>query len=149
MNKKIVASALAMSLVAIFGFGIFTINSYAEEGDETSESAPATSISIMPVSRTLQIESSTDYDGTLTVTNDGDADIKIKAYAAPYSYVRSEGDDTYRLGFSNETGYTQISRWISIKDADGNYVKEPVFTIKAHESLELNYKISTPLFIPL
>lgn len=147
MNKKIIASALVMSLAAIFSFGVFAVNSYAEEGDDASESAPATSISIMPVSRTLQIESSTDYDGTLTVTNDGDADIKVKAYAAPYSYVRSE-DDVYQLGFSNETNFTQISRWISIKDADGNYTKEPTFTVKAHESLEIEYKITTPKNIP-
>lgn len=151
--KNIIIRATVLTLAMVFGFGFFALNTYAEEAtdgttEDASENAPATSISIMPVSRTLQIASESTYDGTLTVSNDGDADIKVKAYAAPYSYVKSEEDGSYQLGFSNETNYTQLSRWISIEGADGNYTKEPTFTVKAHESYEIKYKIATPKNIP-
>ena len=148
--KRVIINTVVASLIAGVGFGFFAVNTYAEgEGNtENSEEAPKTSLTLMPVSRTLQIASNSSYDGTMSVTNDGTGEMQIEVYAAPYSYVYSESEDLYKLGFSNENNFTQIARWITIKDASGNYVTRPSFTIPAGETLNVDYKIDTPSNIP-
>ena len=74
--RKSVTSIILASMIAVLGFGFLAVNTYAEEGDNNTESSetaetPKTSLTLMPVSRTLQISSNSTYDGTLTVTNDG------------------------------------------------------------------------------
>ena len=144
--KKVIIKTVVASLVAVLGFGFVGLNVYAEE--ESAPEAPKTSITLMPVSRTLQIASDSTYDGVMSVTNDGTDEMHIEVYASPYSYVYSESEDLYKLGFSNENNYTQISRWITIKDTDGNYVTRPGFTIPAGETLNVDYRITTPSSIP-
>ena len=148
--KRIITSMTLASLVAVLGLGFLVANTYAEDNADSAEAveAPKTSLTLMPVSRTLQIASDSTYDGTLSVTNDGTADTKVEVYAAPYSYVYSDEDDLYKLGFNTETRFTQISRWITIKDSAGNYVSKPSFTIPAGESLTIEYLVTTPKSIP-
>ncbi|MBR3131851.1 hypothetical protein IKG33_00330 [Candidatus Saccharibacteria bacterium] len=155
MKKNIVK---VISLVVILGLVFFGINynpgAYAEgeEESETSESSEAVktgaSISLMPVSKILQISSNSEYKDKITVANDGDNDMKIEVYAAPYSYVYSEEENVYKLGFNKENNFTQIVRWIKIKDSNGNYVDKPTFDIPPKESIDIEYKISTPDNIP-
>ena len=71
-----------------------------QEGTETQKGG--TSISISPVSRIFQLSPSSEYADVLKVTNDGSEEISFEIYAAPYSYVYSEENDTYSLGFNNE-----------------------------------------------
>ena len=147
--KKTIINTLVVGLVAVLGFGVFAANTYAEEeAQDTEKEAPKTSMTIMPVSRTLQISSESSYDGTLTVTNDGDEELKVEVYAAPYSYVYSDEEDTYKLGFNNENNFTQISRWIKVKDKNGNYTPRATYKIPAHEPLNVEYRIETPKNIP-
>ena len=147
--KRTILNTLMLSLVTVLSLGFFVTNSYAEgEGEQAEASTPGASISLTPVSKTLQISSNSTYDGELTVTNDGDEEIKIEVYSAPYSYVYSDEEDIYKLGFSNENSFTQITRWISIKDSNGKYVKNPTFVIPAHKSQKIAYQIKTPDNIP-
>ena len=148
--KKTIINTIIASLVAVVGLGFYAINTYAEDGNNNSDesSKPKTSLTLMPVSRTLQIASGSTYDGTLTVSNDGSEEVKVEVYAAPYSYVYSSEEDLYKLGFSTENKFTQISRWITIKDKDGNFVSRPSFTIPAGETLNVDYLVTTPSSIP-
>lgn len=159
MNKQFVKSLLiAMGLLMGLGL-ILPANSYADEDNapaESSESeektaeakAGGTSISITPVSNVLQISSNSEYNAKFTVNNDGSEVMKIEVYAAPYSYIHSEEDDTYKLGFNKENNFTQIARWITFKDNDGNYVKKANYSIEPEKSIEVDYKIATPDNIP-
>ncbi len=140
--KKIINVCLA-GLVAVFGFAFLSQGAYAEE-----EETPRTSLTLTPVSRTLILKSESTYDGTLKVTNDGTTDVKVEAHASPYSYVYSSETDLYQLGFNQENSFTQISRWITFKDTSGNYVANPTFSIPKGETLEIEYKITTPSSIP-
>lgn len=148
--KRVIVNTVLASLIAVLGFGLLTVNNAYADDESNSEGieAPKTSLTLMPVSRTLQISSNSSYDGTLTVTNDGTDEMKIEVYAAPYSYVYSENEDLYKLGFSTENKFTQISRWIKIKDTEGKYVERPTFTIPSGESLNIDYQINTPDNIP-
>ena len=78
-----------------------------EAEEEAGQETVGTSISITPVSKVLQLSASSTYDDVLSVTNDGNEQIRFEVYAAPYSYVYSEESDSYALGFSKENNYTQ------------------------------------------
>ena len=156
--KKFLITAVLAGLVAGLGFGFWTVNTYADESNDNADNtesaagteveAPKTSLTLTPTSRTLQITSNSSYDGTMSVTNNGTEEMRVDVYPAPYSYVYSEDEDLYKLGFNNETNFTQIMRWITIKDPDGNYVARASFTVPAGETLEVNYLINTPANIP-
>ena len=157
--RKIVSKVLILGVVCLMGFGWCHLENVTAVDTEASDSATAdaeaadaaavgTSISLSPTSKILQIASSSVYDNSFYVSNDGSADIKIEVYAAPYSYVYSDEEDLYKLGFNNENNFTQISRWITFKDTSGSYTKKAFFTIKPGERLEINYRISTPANIP-
>ncbi|MBR2754154.1 hypothetical protein IKD82_03290 [Candidatus Saccharibacteria bacterium] len=141
---------LVLLLLGINCFGLSTGTYAEEEGETTSEntSNAGTSISLTPVTKILQIASNSVYEDKLTVNNDGDSDMKIEVYAAPYSYVYSESEDIYKLGFNNDNNFTQIVRWISFDDTSGNWVKKANYTIAPKQSIDVKYRIATPDSIP-
>lgn len=122
----------------------FTGLTFAEE----SAKPTGTSISISPVNRVFQLSADSKYDDIFSITNDGSEPVKFEVYAAPYSYVYSEADNGYVLGFNRENNYTQIARWISVMDSSGNYTERSTFTAKPGETIDVNYRISTPKSIP-
>lgn len=153
--RKNILKLLVLTLVGVAFMSVATpVNIYAEEtgdsnGTETSETENSgTSISLTPVSKVLQISSDSSYEDHFTISNDGNGEMRVEVYAAPYSYVYSESEDTYKLGFSNENSFTQIARWITFRDSSGNYVAKPTFTIDPKDSLDVYYRITTPSNIP-
>lgn len=151
MKRKLLGVISFSALLLLGGMSLFSCNVFAEESpkDDSSVGSPSgTSISLMPVSKILQIASNSVYEDVMTVTNDGDAPIKIEVYAAPYSYIYSESEDAYKLGFNTDNNFTQIARWISFKNSSGEWVEKTTFEIAPNDSLEVNYRISTPDNIP-
>lgn len=153
--RKNILKLLVLALAGVAFLGVATpANIYAEEGADNNEAGTSeaensgTSISLTPVSKVLQISSDSSYEDHFTISNDGNAEMRVEVYAAPYSYVYSESEDTYKLGFSNENNFTQIARWISFRDSSGNYVTKPTFTISPKDSLDVYYKVTTPSNIP-
>lgn len=147
--KKIVYKILSLALAVGLGVGFLSMAPVWAEGEEEAESAPAgTSISLSPVSKVLELSSNSSYSDTMQVKNDGKDDLEVEVYAAPYSYVYSEDEDAYKLGFSKENNFTQITRWITFKDQGGSWVKKATYTIKPGATLDVNYKITTPDNIP-
>lgn len=142
---KILSVALMLSLSASF---CFFGSVSADEKEAESSQTTGTSISLSPVSKVLQLSSNSTYEDTMEVKNDGESDMEIEVYAAPYSYVYSEDEDAYKLGFSKENSFTQITRWITFKDAGGSWVKKANYTIKPGKTLNVEYKITTPDDIP-
>ena len=148
MKKNIRNFITAAFVLGLVGMMLWTPNTvYAEE--EASEPAKAaTSISISPVSKILQLQPNTVYEDSFKVINNGTDDMPFEVYASPYSYTYSEEMGEYQLGFSRENNYTQITRWITFKDTSGQYVSNPKFTAKPGESVEVNYRITTPESLP-
>lgn len=139
-------SVAILVMAAVLGFGLF--NTALADGEENNQSSPATSISISPVSKILQLSVNSVYEDVFKITNNGDSAMNFEVYAAPYAYIYSEDDDTYKLGFNKESNYTQIVRWITFKDAGGNYVEKTTYTAEPNSSVEVSYRISTPDSIP-
>ena len=143
--KKHFSKVIVATLIAIFGATFAaSLGAYA---DETSP-AIATSISISPVSKILQIASSSVYEDGFKVTNNSDSAMKFEVYASPYSYTFSESDNSYKLGFNHENTYTQITRWITFRDSNGNYVEKATFVADPNGSVDVQYRIATPDSIP-
>lgn len=140
---KKLSKLLLISLISIFSLGFFVPNTYAEGEEQPA----ATSIRLMPVSKILQLSSSSTYDDKFEVFNDGSEEIRVEVYAAPYSYVYSDSEDLYKLGFNNENNFTQITRWISFLN-DGAYSAKTTYKIPAGQSLEVNFRVTTPADIP-
>ena len=147
-NQKIRIVAMSIALLLLAGV-LMPVRVFAEGEEESEETeSSGTSISLMPVSKVLQISGGSNYEDTVTVTNDGDDKIDIEVYAAPYSYVYSEQDNVYKLGFSQENRFTQITRWITFEDTNGEWKNKTTYSIDGHKSLAIKYKISTPDDIP-
>ena len=149
MKSKLVSlSTVIMALILSVGLvGSVSADEETKTDEDTSKNL-GTNISLTPVSKVLQISSSSSYEDSFEVKNDGDKTIEIEVYAAPYSYVYSEEADAYQLGFSHDNNFTQITRWITFKDTSGKWVKNPTFTIDAKGKLKVDYRISTPDNIP-
>lgn len=147
--KKIIQRVWTLASALVFCASFSSAQPvFAEESESDELMKAATSISISPVNKVLQIEANSVYEDVFKVTNNGVDEMEFEVYASPYAYTYSENDDEYRLGFSLETNYTQITRWISFKDTDGNYVASPHFKAGPGESVEITYRISTPSSIP-
>ena len=149
MRRSIIKmSLLGLALVLSFGFCALPNVSAEEESSDETPAPAGTSISLTPASKILQLSSNSVYDETFSVDNDGSSTIKVEIYAAPYSYVYSSEEDSYKLGFNNENKFTQISRWISFKDSSGKYVDKATFNIEPESTLDVSFKVSTPENIP-
>ena len=134
--------AAVLSIVTFCG----DVNVFADE--EQADDDVATSISISPVSKVLELEPNKTYDDFFRITNNGKEELKFETYASPYSYTYSEEDSEYKLGFSRESSYTQITRWITFRDSSGNYVTNAKFVAPGGETVEVHYRITTPASIP-
>lgn len=163
MKKKLGFGKLMLYSAIIALFGVMTITNVNAEGEQKAEDGSAqetkqeekgesqtsgTSISLMPVSKILQISPSAEYEDSITVNNDGDNEIEIEVFSAPYAYVFSEEEQSYKLGFNTETNFTQITRWITFQKSDGSWEKRAVFKIPAHDKVSVKYKVTTPSSIP-
>ena len=139
--KRISVLVVAVMAVAMFVFGG---RAYADEEGGNA----GTSISISPVSKILQISASSSYDDTFKVSNNSDSPMQFEVYATPYAFSYSESEDAYKLGFSKDTTYTQIARWVTFRDAAGNYTEKATFTAEPNGYVEVAYRITTPESIP-
>ena len=150
--RKFVSRILCLVCMLSLGFLWLGGVAMAEDGEEAAEdestAKPATSISISPVSKILQLDANSVYEDSFKITNNGSSQLKFEVHASPYSYVFSEETNDYQLGFSQENNYTQIVRWITFKDKNGDYVANPYFVVGPDETVVVEYRISTPASIP-
>ncbi len=145
--KRMIRKTLVLALALVLGASFVTNDvALADDNDEILKAA--TSISISPVNKILQLEENSVYEDTFKVTNNGSEVMEFETYVSPYSYTYSEQDDQYMLGFSSQNNYTQITRWITFKDNDGNFVTNPRYTAAPNSSVEVTYRITTPDSIP-
>lgn len=145
--KRNIVGTLAVGMIAILSLGFF-VGQVSAEGEDASGNVAGTSIRLSPANFIVQLPPDTVIENTFEIKNEGDSEIKVEVYASPYSYVYSDEEDQYKLGFSNENNFTQLSHWMTFEDSGGNYVSKPVFTIDTNEKLNVKYRITTPASMP-
>ncbi len=151
-----------LAVVAVFGLSINAISNsaWAEDAAPAEENNDKRiSISISPVTESFSLRSNSTYDGVLKVTNAGSVAFNFEVYSAPYSFALNQSTNDYGPSYTSENNYTQIARWITVRDQAGNYVQSvesgsnsdathPVFSAAPGETVEVAYRISTPENIP-
>lgn len=144
--RKNLFRTLAFSFIAISCLGFFVGNVHAEgeEAAEAADTATGTSIRLSPANFTVKLPPSSIIEDSFEIKNEGDSDIKVEVFASPYSYSYSDEEDQYKLGFTNETNFTQMSRWMTFEDQSGAYTKRPTYTIKANDTYNVKFHIETP-----
>lgn len=154
MKRKV--AVLLLTIMALAGVAMPAGVVFAEDG-EAATSANALEITPSGTRLTLSpgdlLEGNAEHcpkendDGcAITVKNIGTDPIRYKVYTSPYA-VKGENNE---LSFAEEasTTYTQLSRWITIKDADGNYVDEAMFSVQPGEKQTVHYRVTVPESIP-
>lgn len=155
--NKILKLSLALVATAVAGTLWFAQPTYAEE--ETENHVPETYLQLSPTAGIVTLEGGDVLEGDaercpqssdgycrLEVKNVGTKAFRFRVYVTPYVVT---GED-YNLNFSEDasTSYTQISRWITFRDANGEYVKEIIGEIKPGEVQTIDYRISVPEDVP-
>lgn len=108
---------------------------------ETSEDG---SLQVTSSSR-VYIAAGETFEYNLSAVNTSTEPITYTAYASSY-YVNSE---TYTsASFNTENTYTQMARWITLQDAEGNYSEQVTRTVASGETDVLTYRITVPDDIP-
>lgn len=128
---------------------------YADEEEKpTSRSA----LEITPSGARLTLQAGEQLEGkadncprgddgcSITVKNIGTDAVKFHIYTSPY--VVSGEENNLSFDEKDSTTYTQLSRWISVQNADGEFVKEAEFRAEPGESRTIQYRIDVPESIP-
>lgn len=131
---------LSIFTIALTTAFMLSAPTFAEGEDET----PAVWLQISPVSNQITLDPGSTLEYDFVVENIGAEDFDCSIYAVPYS---ASGED-YSLNFSEETNYTQISRWISFRDASGKYASTIKTSVKAGASKTVHYRVSVPKNVP-
>lgn len=154
--KKILLTLLACASLFAAAGTLFTLPVSAE-GEDAAENS--TWIQVSPTAVSLTLEPGQDINPgdtacpddidtgcAIEVTNSGTEPFTFRVYASPYVVT----GENYSLSFSEDdsTSYTQIYRWISFQDTDGNYVSEIQRTLAPGESQTISYRIDVPEDLP-
>ncbi len=151
MNKRAffgIFVGLALASAGIIYSGATVNAEDPNDGEASADNSATTSVGLTPVSRTFKLESDKTYDSTFTVNNESGRKLDFEIFSAPYSYIYSEDNDSYQLGFNKENNFTQISRWISFQGDDGGYSDKLRISIDPNSSKDVNFRIITPKSIP-
>lgn len=151
--KKFILGGLAAILA--LGGGLVVAPVQAEEGNDAFASANTLQVAPSAVRITLEagevLQDNAEYCPSdnpkgciIQVNNTGNTTFRYRVYTTPYVV---KGEDN-ALSFDEVTAYTQLSRWITIRNQAGEYVKEAQFTIGAGESQTIHYRIDIPDDIP-
>ena len=136
MIKKVFLAALGVIFL-----GAFAATPVYAEGEDTK---PAIWLQISPVSERVVLEPGKSLDYQFNVENIGGEAFTYKVYATPYGVTNK----TYELNFSTEPERTQVTRWITFQDANGNFAQEVSYTIEPGTKQTSPYRISVPASIP-
>ncbi len=152
MRKTLLNLLVGLSLVAgaIAPAGL----AFAEEEKPASQSA----LQITPSGARLNLSKGDILEGhadhcprgddgcSITVTNIGSSPIRFRVYMSPYA-VSGEGNE---LSFAEENAnnYTQLYKWITVKNSAGEWVKEAEFAADPNGSQKVEYKIEVPEDLP-
>lgn len=136
--RKIQYLFLGLFAVCVCSELFITNNAEAEELKETA------TMQVSPVIEELTLDPNTQVDKSISVTNQGDHNLKIRVYVAPYSFLSESSSSD----FETQTEYTQIYHWIKIQDQNANYQEETEYNIAPHASATINYRVEVPASAP-
>ncbi len=150
--KSFVLATLA-ALVGVIGFG----GVVHAEGEEVT-STPRTEISISPTMSVVTMLGGDDIKQgsekcpkdleagcAVEVKNTGDTQYRFRVHVTPYSVSGENNEVSFD---KTNSSYSQIARWISFLDDNGNYVDEYIGVLGPGEARTVYYRIEVPDDVP-
>ncbi len=126
---------------------------------ETTDEKPAVEIQVAPTMVVVTMQggdvlegnsqyctTGTEYGCQVQVKNTGRETFEFKVYVTPYS-ISSE-DNEVNFSADSSSTYTQIARWLTLADANGNYAKEVRYTINPDEVVTIPFRVTVPEDVP-
>lgn len=146
-------------IVAALAFaGIISPMAWAE-GEEQPSEVVGNSLRMTPIGVRLRLTAGETLQGdmkacqtsvtdscSVEVTNVGNQKFSYKVNFTPYSVIDSANNAQFTEG--QNASYTQIARWLQVRDQDGVYKDEATFTINPGETQKIYYRIQVPEDIP-
>lgn len=154
--RKFLIGALTALLLTV---GIGGCLPVLAEGEDEAAAEDVNSLRVSPSGTRLELTPGAVLEGTepgcisslsdscsVQVQNPGSRAFRYKVYFTPYSVTGPDNE----LSFSHEGDavHTQIARWVKVKNADGEYVDEAIFTIGPGETQTVEYQVTIPDDIP-
>lgn len=137
MKKRTLAATLLSLLLCLAG--ATTHPTYAED-EENADEPVKTVLELTPVTKRIAVDPGQTYENEIELKNTSDKTLSFSVYATPFS----NGDGGETQDFETETTYTQISRWTTIKDGNGEYKEKAEFSLKAGKTKKVTYRIKIP-----
>ena len=97
-------------------------------------------LEISPVSKRFALEPGEVKEGTINIRNGDTEAMTVSVYATPYS----GGNNDDALDFETQTTYTQLSKRITIEDADGSVKEKAEIALAPEETKTVAYRITVP-----
>lgn len=117
--------------------GIVSADSVDEKNEEPKSGAW---LKISPTTKRLSLKSGDYIEETITIANEGTESVESSIYVTPYS----ENEDGITKDFDISNNYNQISRWIKIKNTDGEFVDKAEYGLAPGEEKKVTFSISVP-----
>ena len=143
-------ATIIVALFAALSFGTTTVyadgNNDATEQPVAEETVPSegAAIEISPLTKRVALKAGDAYTSSISVKNTGNEAATISVYATPFS-VSEDGETQV---YDAETAYTQISRWITVKNDEDSYESKASFRLEPGDNKTVDYKISVPEDVP-
>ncbi len=153
------AIAFAAFVLAFAGI-TFTKDIVLAEEAASDAATVGNSIRVQPTGIRLQLEPGEVIQGnsrscrtsvtdscSVKIVNEGDKAFKYKVYFGPYTISNGDNNNPQFVE-GDKARYTQISRWLTVKNNDGEYVNEATFSIEPKEEQTVEFRITVPEDIP-
>lgn len=142
--------AIIIALFATLSFNVAAV--YADDNNDAIDQPAAgetiakegATIEISPLTKRVALKAGEAYTSSINVKNTGTEATTISVYAAPFSV----SEDGKAQVFDTETTYTQISRWVTIKNSEDSYESKASFKLEPGDDNIIDYKISVPEDVP-
>lgn len=129
--------ALVLAIFCLFVMAGPAYLAFAEEEEEITSDA---ALEISPVTKRIKLNSGEKHDDKITIKNNSEEPLKVRIYATPYS----DNENSEARDFETENSYTQLSKWITVKSADGEYQGSVQYSLAANETKTVSYRIKVP-----
>ena len=145
MKKKFTFIAIFLSLVLGLNAITFAFADEEPASEEPEPSAvPGAVLELTPVNRRMALDLGETREDAITIKNVSDEKVSLSVYVTPFS----NGDGGETQDFETETKYTQISRWMKVKDEGGEYMDKVELSLGPKESRKIGYIINVPESAP-
>lgn len=97
-------------------------------------------ITVLPAANDVSLEAGTHLEYSIKVKNESPEKNDFRIYAAPYAILNDNND----IDVSNETKWSQVSKWLTFVDANGEEKPEILINLDGNSEQIIRYFVTVP-----